>query len=56
MKSIQLNKSAVQNEQLSEKIKGLMSTGTVLSRDALKKIKGGGGEDDNGEEDAIIYL
>ena len=56
MKSIQLNKSAVQNEQFSENIKGFMSTGTVLNRDALKKIKGGGGEDDNCEEDEIIYL
>ena len=56
MKSIQLNKSAVQNEQLSENIKGFMSTAIVLNRDALKKIKGGGGENDEDDEDEIIYL
>jgi len=55
MKSIQLNKSVVQNVQLSEDIKGLMSKGTVLSREALKKIKGGGGEDDEDNTNEIIY-
>ncbi len=54
MKSILVNKSATEKEQQLGTINNLFKDS--LSKEALKQIKGGtnGGEDDNGEEDAIM--
>ncbi len=53
MKSIVFNNSSNKNQN---NIENLFSN-NILDKDALRSIKGGteGGEDDYGEEDAIIY-
>jgi len=56
MKSIILKKSATKNERNFDIEKCNFSPESILAREALKAIKGGGGEDDDCEEDAIIYM
>ena len=57
MKLNSVNKSTRENRELIENNKSLLLTNDILSTESMNHIVGGtgGGEDDNGETDEIIY-